>query len=71
MAPAHAGVRYSASVEPYQEVPLAFKASGYVHPLLAIRRGADGPVRPAQAGDQVHEEALCWPGSTTRTIASG
>jgi multidrug efflux system membrane fusion protein len=51
-APAPAGVRYSASIEPAQEVPLAFKASGYVT-SLAMRRGADGPSRPAQAGDLV------------------
>ena len=51
-APAPAGVRYSASVEPFQEVPLAFKASGYVT-YLAQQRGADGPLRAAQAGDMV------------------
>jgi RND family efflux transporter MFP subunit len=51
-APAPGGVRYSASVEPYQSVPLAFKASGYVT-FLAQRRGADGPARPVQAGDAV------------------
>jgi RND family efflux transporter MFP subunit len=51
-APAPAGMRYSASIEPYQEVPLAFKASGYIT-QLAVRRGAGGPARPAQAGDHV------------------
>jgi RND family efflux transporter MFP subunit len=51
-APAPAGVRYSASVEPFQEVPLAFRASGYVT-YLAQQRGADGPLRPVQAGDLV------------------
>jgi len=56
-APAPAGVRYSASVEPFQEVPLAFKASGYVT-YLAQQRGADGPLRAAQAGDVVHRGAV-------------
>jgi RND family efflux transporter MFP subunit len=51
-ASAPAGVRYSASVEPFQEVPLAFKASGYVT-YLAQQRGADGPLRAAQPGDLV------------------
>lgn len=46
------GVRYSASIEAYQQVPLAFKASGYVDDVLQ-RGGADGRLRAAQAGDQV------------------
>ena len=52
MAPAASGVRYSATVEAFQEVPLAFKASGYVDDLIQ-RKGADGRQRAAQAGDQV------------------
>jgi RND family efflux transporter MFP subunit len=47
-----AGVRYSATIEAFQEVPLAFKASGYVNELVR-RQGADGRLRVAQAGDQV------------------
>jgi multidrug efflux system membrane fusion protein len=52
MAPAAAGIRYSATIEAFQEVPLAFKASGYVDDLIQ-RQGADGRVRAAQAGDRV------------------
>src|ERR1044071_7216153 len=46
------GVRYSASIEAYQQVPLAFKAAGYVDEVLQ-RGGADGRLRAAQAGDHV------------------
>jgi len=52
MAPPATGVRYSATIEAFQEVPLAFKASGYVDDLIR-RKGADGRLRVAQAGDQV------------------
>jgi RND family efflux transporter MFP subunit len=52
MAPPASGVRYSATIEAFQEVPLAFKASGYVDDLIQ-RKGADGRQRAAQAGDQV------------------
>jgi RND family efflux transporter MFP subunit len=52
MASAATGVRYSATIEAFQEVPLAFKASGYVDDLVR-RQGADGRLRVAQAGDQV------------------
>ncbi|HZM96409.1 MAG TPA: efflux RND transporter periplasmic adaptor subunit [Vicinamibacterales bacterium] len=52
MAPAATGIRYSATIEAFQEVPLAFKASGYVDELIQ-RKGADGRQRAAQAGDQV------------------
>jgi RND family efflux transporter MFP subunit len=52
MAPAVNGIRYSATIEAFQEVPLAFKASGYVDDLIH-RKGADGRQRAAQAGDQV------------------
>jgi RND family efflux transporter MFP subunit len=52
MATAPAGVRYSATIEPLQQVTLAFKASGYVDDLVR-RRGADGIMRVAQAGDHV------------------
>jgi RND family efflux transporter MFP subunit len=46
------GVRYSASIEAFEQVTLSFKASGYVDDLLR-RRGADGRSRTAQPGDQV------------------
>jgi RND family efflux transporter MFP subunit len=52
MAAAPTGIRYSATIEAFQEVPLAFKASGYVDDLIR-RKGADGRLRVAQAGDQV------------------
>lgn len=51
-APAPAGVRYSATIEPYEQVTLAFKTSGYVDQVL-VRRGADGRMRTAQPGDTV------------------
>jgi RND family efflux transporter MFP subunit len=46
------GVRYSASIEAFEQVTLSFKASGYVDSMLQ-RRGADGRMRSAQAGDVV------------------
>jgi len=46
------GVRYSAAIEAFEQVPLAFKSSGYVETILR-RPGADGRVRVAQAGDLV------------------
>lgn len=51
-APPQGGIRYSASIEPFEQVSLAFKASGYVDDLLR-RPGADGRSRAAQAGDLV------------------
>jgi RND family efflux transporter MFP subunit len=54
VAPAAAtpGVRYTATLEAIERVDVAFKASGYVDALLD-RRGADGRMRPAQAGDAI------------------
>jgi RND family efflux transporter MFP subunit len=51
-APPQGAVRYSATIEPFQQVPLAFKASGYVADVVR-RNGADGRMRVAQAGDRV------------------
>jgi RND family efflux transporter MFP subunit len=51
-APSQAGNRYSASIEPFEQVSLAFKSSGYVDDLLR-RNGADGRSRIVQAGDIV------------------
>jgi RND family efflux transporter MFP subunit len=45
-------VRYSATIEPFEQVTLSFKTSGYVDDLLR-RNGADGRSRVAQAGDRV------------------
>lgn len=50
--PAPDGIRYSATIEAFQEVSLAFKTSGYVDEI-AQRTGADGRTRAAQAGDQI------------------
>ena len=47
-----AAVRYSASIEAFEQVTLSFKASGYVDELLH-RTGADGRTRAAQPGDLV------------------
>jgi len=52
VAPVQGGVRYSATIEAYEQVPLAFKTTGYVDDLLR-RAGADGRLRAAQAGDRV------------------
>lgn len=46
------GIRYSVSIEAFEQVQLAFKASGYVDDLLR-RSGADGRLRAAQPGDRV------------------
>lgn len=51
-APEQPAVRYSASIEPFEQVQLAFRSAGYVDELLK-RQGADGTVRAAQAGDRV------------------
>jgi RND family efflux transporter MFP subunit len=51
-APAPSGVRYSATIEPYEQVSLTFKTSGYVEQVL-VRKGADGRMRTAQPGDAV------------------
>ena len=45
-------IRYSASIEAFDQVAVAFKATGYVDDLLR-RMGADGRMRPAQPGDRV------------------
>ena len=51
-APPQAGVRYSATIEAFDQVPLAFKASGYIVDLLR-RSGADGRLHAVQPGDRV------------------
>src|SRR5262245_49307677 len=57
MAPPPAGIRYSATIEPFEQIALAFKTSGYVDDL-ARRRGADGRLRVAQAGDRVAKSTV-------------
>jgi multidrug efflux system membrane fusion protein len=52
VAPATPPLRYSATIQPDREVALAFKVSGYVD-FIPQRRGADGRMRPLQAGDAI------------------
>src|SRR5215471_4981013 len=47
-----ATVRYTVSIAPHEQIPLAFKASGYIDHVLQ-RRGADGQMRALQPGDLV------------------
>jgi RND family efflux transporter MFP subunit len=46
------GLRYSANIEAFTQVSLAFKSSGYVDHILE-RKGADGRTRILQVGDPV------------------
>jgi RND family efflux transporter MFP subunit len=55
--PVAADIRYTATIEPRQQLALAFKAAGYVE-HVADRRGADGRPRAAQAGDVIAKGAL-------------
>ena len=48
------GYRYSANVEPYTMVNIAFKVSGYVAEILQVK-GADGRMRDVQDGDAVNK----------------
>lgn len=48
--------RYSASIEPFAQVSLAFKSGGIVEGILQVR-GADGRIRDVQAGDKVSRGA--------------
>jgi len=49
------GYRYSANVEPYTTVNVAFKVSGYVADILQVK-GADGRMRDVQDGDTVKKD---------------
>jgi RND family efflux transporter MFP subunit len=46
------GLRYSATIQPYEQVPLAFKVGGYVRELRQLP-GPDGRLRNLQQGDAV------------------
>lgn len=46
------GLRYSANIEAFTQVNLAFKSGGYVEYILE-RKGADGRMRLLQLGDRV------------------
>jgi RND family efflux transporter MFP subunit len=48
--------RYSASIDPFAKVDLAFKSGGIVQGILQVR-GADGRVRNVEAGDKVAKGA--------------
>src|SRR5215813_11720548 len=47
--------RYSASIEPFAQVDLAFKSGGIVEQIDQVR-GADGRMRNVAAGDRVSRE---------------
>lgn len=51
------GVSYSASIVPYEQLPVSFKSSGYVTSILQ-RPGADGRPRNLQQGDWVEKGAV-------------
>ena len=51
------GYRYSANVEPYTMVNIAFKVSGYVAEILQVK-GADGRMRDVQDGDTVQKDVV-------------
>src|SRR5262245_9409632 len=46
------GLRYSASIQPYEQVQLAFKVGGYVREVRQMA-AADGAPRNLQQGDLV------------------
>jgi multidrug efflux system membrane fusion protein len=54
---AAAGLRYSASIQPYEQVPLAFKVGGYVREIRQLP-GPDGRPRTLQQGDLVTKGTL-------------
>jgi multidrug efflux system membrane fusion protein len=51
------GIRYSANINAFTQVNLAFKSSGYVD-NIAQRRGADGRIRVLQVGDPVTQDEV-------------
>ncbi|HEX9187230.1 MAG TPA: efflux RND transporter periplasmic adaptor subunit [Vicinamibacteria bacterium] len=51
-AGAEGGLRYSATIQPYEQVAVAFNVSGYVREVLQ-RPGVDGRPRGLQSGDVV------------------
>lgn len=54
---ATSGVRYSANIEPYSQINLAFQVSGYIKSILQ-KKGADGRMRDLQQGDVVAEDTV-------------
>lgn len=51
------GLRYSATIQPYEQIARAFRVGGYVQDIQQ-RRGADGRSRDLQQGDEVRRGAL-------------
>jgi RND family efflux transporter MFP subunit len=51
------GVNYSATIVPYQQLPVSFKSAGYVDSILQ-RKGIDGRVRNLQQGDWVKKDEV-------------
>src|SRR5262249_47188701 len=47
-------IRYSANIVPQVQVNLAFKSGGYID-RITTRKGADGRVRPLEAGDPINK----------------
>jgi len=54
---ASSGLRYSASIQAYEQVPLAFRVSGYLKEI-AQRPGSDKKPRNLQQGDLVEKGAV-------------
>ena len=50
-------VRYSANIQPYAHVELAFKSGGYLTNILQVK-GVDGRMRNVQEGDYVKRGAV-------------
>ena len=48
--------RYSATIQPNNQVSLAFKSGGIIDRLLQVR-GVDGRIRAVEAGDHVAKDA--------------
>jgi membrane fusion protein, multidrug efflux system len=51
------GIRYSANINAFTQVTLAFKSAGYVD-NIAQRKGADGRTRVLQVGDRVTQDEV-------------
>jgi len=56
-SPVGGGVRYSANILAREDIPLAFKQSGYVREILQVR-GVDGKPRNVHEGDHVARGAV-------------
>ncbi len=52
LGPVVGGAAYSANIQPYTQVSLAFQVNGYVQTIIQVR-GADGNLRDIQGGDIV------------------